>query len=183
VFDRGRDERIQLLPIAIHIDNHDRFVMPVQLLPGDHFQRFVQRSHAAGQHHEGVGQVEHALLAAMHTVDHLKIGDIRMAMFSLLEKFRYDADDVAALRQHTVRQRPHQARLAAAEYQNHAGFGDMSAKALSVLTVPRVTAAGRAAKDANRSYLGQVWFISRRHGVDDYMPINCQFILDETFER
>ena len=145
--DGGADKVGQGRPVAAGIQHHDRLGMNAKLLPGDDFKRLVQRSQAARQHHEAVGQFEHAGFALMHGLRHDLLGHGIVADFQVLEKFRNDADDTAAAGQYGIGDDPHQADAPAAVNQGDAARRHQFPQPLRGRPVGRVLAGLGAAKD------------------------------------
>ena len=54
---------------VLPLDDHDGLVVQPELLPGDAFERLVERAEPAGQNGEGVRPLDHALLALVHGAD------------------------------------------------------------------------------------------------------------------
>src|SRR5699024_10050840 len=71
------------LIVAIDIKQTDGLVMPADLLPGQHFENFFQRSQAAGLGDEPVSCGEHGLFSLMHGCDFTQLGQALMSVLSL----------------------------------------------------------------------------------------------------
>src|SRR5215813_9203743 len=74
------DQRAERRPIAVDVQEQDRLVMQLQLPPGQHLERLVERPETAGQDDEGVGQLEHQALALVHAGDDAQVGDAVMPL-------------------------------------------------------------------------------------------------------
>ena len=64
--------------------------MQAELAPGNDLDRLVERAQSARQRHEGIGSLEHALLATVHGVGDDQIGDGRMRDLAPRQEFGND---------------------------------------------------------------------------------------------
>ena len=108
------EEREQRRPISGDVDDDERLVVQAELPPGDHLDGLVERAEAARQHGEGVGDLEHALLALMHAADDDHVSDTGMRHFAVVEMTRDDAGDAPAGGKRGIGKRAHEADAAAA---------------------------------------------------------------------
>ena len=60
------EQDAERVPEARDIDDQDRLLVAAELRPGELLDQFLERADAAGQRHEGIGLVEHGLLAHVH---------------------------------------------------------------------------------------------------------------------
>ena len=104
--------------------------MQAKLAPCDDLDRLVERAETARQRDEGIGGLEHALLAAVHGVGDDEFGDARVRDLAPGEEFRDDAGHRAAGGQGGVGHDAHQADASAAVDQSDAGFGQPAPKRL-----------------------------------------------------
>src|SRR6266853_1198726 len=107
----------QRRPVTCDIDDEDRLVMKLELLPADDFENFVERSDAARQKREGVGLLGHQPLAFVHAVDDDKFGHAVMSQFGIPKPRRDDPGHNAAGHQHRVSQKTHEPDPPAAIHQ------------------------------------------------------------------
>src|SRR5229473_709241 len=142
------DERLELLPIAGNVDDDDRLVMQQELLPGDDFKRFLDRADPAGEDGEGVGPLEHELLALMHAADDDQLVDAVVADFTVIEMRGNDAGDPATGLQYGVGEPPHETDPAAAIDELDARAGEPRPELDSRLAIDRIDPVGCAAIDA-----------------------------------
>src|SRR5579863_5938151 len=108
------DEPEERRPVAVDVDDHDRLVVKPQLLPGDDLDRLVERAEAARQHHEAVGELEHALLARMHAGNDDHLAYPGMPDLAVAQQLRNDADDTAFGGERRIGGQSHEADMAAA---------------------------------------------------------------------
>src|SRR6266478_3467573 len=142
------DERLELLPIAGNVDDDDRLVMQQELLPGDDFKRFLNRADPAGEDGEGVGPLEHELLALVHAADDDQLVDAVVADFTVIEMRGNDAGDPATGLQYGVGEPPHETDPAAAIDELDARAGEPRPELDSRLAIDRIDPVGCAAIDA-----------------------------------
>mgnify|MGYP000495273649 CR=1 FL=1 len=109
------DQVPQRRPVTQRVDHDDGLGMDAELLPGDDLQRLVERPQPAGQDHETVGQLEHAVLALVHGGGDNLFCHFVVADLQVLEEFGDDADGLAAAAEHRVGQHSHQADTPAAD--------------------------------------------------------------------
>ena len=100
--------RKQMVPVAADIQDDDRLLVKVQLSPGGDFHRFIKRSEAARKDDEGIAGCIHHFLALVHRVDHMELGDARMADLDTVEKFWNDPGYMPAALYGAVGDPPHQ---------------------------------------------------------------------------
>ena len=93
--DGAPDKILKDRPVAAGIQQNDRLGMEPELLPGDDLQRLVERPQPAGQDHETVGQLEHAVLALVHGGGNDLFCHFVVADLQVLEEFGDDADGLA----------------------------------------------------------------------------------------
>jgi hypothetical protein len=67
------EQRAERVPEPLDVGEQNRLLVATKLRPGHLLDHLFKRADAAGQGDEGVGLVEHALLALMHVAgdDHL----------------------------------------------------------------------------------------------------------------
>ena len=63
------EEREQRPPETADIDDEDRLGVAIELRPGHLLDQLLQRADPARQRDEGVGAIEHRLLALVHVAD------------------------------------------------------------------------------------------------------------------
>ena len=143
------DERSKRRPVARDIDDEDRLVVEPELLPGDDLEGLVERAEAAGQHGEGVGQLEHPAFALVHAVDDDELADAGMADLAIVQVVGNDAGDAAAAGERRIGHEPHQPDPAAAIDEFDAGFGEERAEPDRRRAVSLIDPPGRAAINAN----------------------------------
>ena len=100
------EEREQRLEEAVDVEEHDRLGEQAELVPGQHLERLVQRSVAAGHGHEAVGQLGHPGLALVHRVDDVQLGEPLVGDLGPDEVAGDDPVDLTAGGEHGVGERP-----------------------------------------------------------------------------
>jgi len=139
----------KVVPIAVDIQDDDRFLVKIQLSPGGDLHGFVKRSKATGKHHEAIALGIHHFLSLMHCVDHMKLCDAGMSNFNFVKKFRYDSSHMAAGINGTVGNAPHQSAASPAIDNAHAMTRDKPAKFIGGIGKHRVASGGGAGKNAD----------------------------------
>ncbi len=117
----------------------------------------VQRAEPARQDGEGVGELEHLLLALVHAVDDVELVEPGMAEFHIAQVRGHDADHLAAPVEDGIGDDTHEADAAAAEDQAHVALGQKSAEFGGGFAVNAVETLLGAAINAERgeiSHLG-----------------------------
>src|SRR5471032_2040031 len=125
----GLQERLEGLPIAALVDDHDRLGVQAQGAPGQDLEELLQGADAARQDHESVRAVEHLELALVHGLDDHGFGEIRVARLALQQEARDDAHDLAAALEGGVRGQTHQADATSAVNERYPLAGDQVAQA------------------------------------------------------
>ena len=110
----------QGVPVTALVDDHDRLGVQAQCAPGQDLEELLEGADAARQDHEGVGALEHFVLALVHRLDHHGLGERRMARLATHQEAGDDADRLAARLQRGVGQHAHQADAAPAIDQGYA---------------------------------------------------------------
>ena len=123
--------------------------MLAELRPRQLLDEFFKRADAARQRDEGIGALEHQLLARVHILDDDEFIDVHEHLFARAEKFRDDAGDLAASAKHRFRDFAHQAEAAAAVDKANVGVGERLAELTRGESVSRVHAFARAAVNAD----------------------------------
>src|SRR5208282_1198815 len=98
-----REQRQQRAPKAADVGDHQRLGVAPELNPGELFGEFLEGPDPARQRHEGVGGLEHPLLADMHVWNDLKLAETAQRNLAVVEKARYNAARSAAFRQNGAR--------------------------------------------------------------------------------
>ena len=111
------DEGEERGPEAADVEERDRLGVDAELRPGDDLEELVGRPMAAGERDESVGQVGHERLALVHGADDVELREALVRDLAVDEGLRDDPNDLAASRQHGVRQDPHQADGSAAVHE------------------------------------------------------------------
>ena len=118
------DQRQQRIPIAVDIGDQDRLLVAAELRPGELLDQLLQRADAAGQGDEGVGALEHRALALMHVArDDKLLGEPPWTSRAWSGIPGMMPVDLAAVLEHGVGERAHQADRAAAIDEPDAVFG------------------------------------------------------------
>ncbi|KAJ1684399.1 hypothetical protein LUZ63_020154 [Rhynchospora breviuscula] len=147
--DRVVEERHQRVPVARDVEQPDRLVVDAQLQPGERLEQLLERSRAAGQHHEAVGLVHHPQLALVHRADDVQLAQPGVADLLVLQALRDDADDLGARVERGVGQRAHRPDGRAAVHQAEAAGGEPAREVLGRGDVRRVVAGAGAEVDAD----------------------------------
>src|SRR5471032_1507605 len=122
-------ERLQRLPIAALVDDHDRLGVQAEGPPGQDLEEFLQGADAARQDDEGVRALEHLQFALVHGLDDHGFGEILVARLTLQQEARDDAHDLAAALEGGVRGQTHQADATSAVNERYPLAGDQVAQA------------------------------------------------------
>ena len=141
--------RQKMIPIAVDVEDDDRFLVKIELPPGGDLHGFVERAKPARKHHEGIAFGIHHFLALVHRVDDVKFGDTGMSDFDLIEKFRNDSRDMTTSINGAVGGAPHQSVAPAAIDNAHAKAGDKPAKFVGGVGECWVVTRGGAGKHAD----------------------------------
>ena len=96
------------------VQNIDLFVMDLQLVPGQHFKKFIQCSEATWQDDGCVAAVIHPFFSGMHVGDDRQLGKAFVVMLPTDEQFGNNTQDVDSFRQGGVCYETHQSGAAAA---------------------------------------------------------------------
>src|ERR1044071_3877132 len=155
VVDGVMDHLDQRIPVAVEIDQDQWFVVQPNLPPGENLESFIKRAHPAGQNREGVGQLEHPLLANMHAVDDMQLAGAAMTDLTHIEVMRDDSDHASAFGQHGIGHNTHQPDPTAAIDQGYASLGQDRAELTSRLLVPGIEADRRTAINAKSRQVRQ----------------------------
>lgn len=91
------EEVEQLVIEACDVEEHDRFGMQFQRLPGKNLEEFLEGAEAAGKDEEGVGEFSHEAFTGVHGVDDMQFLHALVGDFLVDEDVRDDADDAAVL--------------------------------------------------------------------------------------
>src|SRR5678816_766268 len=70
-FDRVIEHSVHRREVIFDVREHHGFCVQSELRPGDDLDQFVERTHAARQTDEAVGQLRHERLALVHGRDHM----------------------------------------------------------------------------------------------------------------
>jgi hypothetical protein len=111
-----------------------------ELRPRPLLSELFERSRSAGKGQEGIGAVGHEHLPLVHRVDEDQLGQVLVDGFARLQRPRDDARDLRPGGEGGIRHRAHQADVAAAVDQRHAGAADRRADGARRLDVDRVEA-------------------------------------------
>jgi ribosome-associated protein len=94
---------------VVAVEQCHGFGVEAQLAPRPRFEQLVEGAGSARESHKGVGQLRHAGLALVHGRDHFEPTEAGVAHLALDKETRYDADDLAASGQGSIRNNAHQA--------------------------------------------------------------------------
>ncbi len=108
--------------------------MAAELRPGELLDQFFERADAARQGDEAVGALEHLSFALVHVAGDDQLLGKPPRPFAVGQKFGDDAGHVAAVFEHGLGERAHQAGRAAAIDQPDIVFGEDFAEARAVST-------------------------------------------------
>ena len=143
-------QKFQQAPVkTARIQQPERLLIPAELAPRQHLEKFLERPVAARQRDEAVRQLRHQRLALVHRFHHAQIRQLLVDDFLDDELFGNHADDVAAVFQGRVGQDAHQAGHAAAIDQFNFFAGEQRAEFLRRRRVFRARAFVRAAIDCD----------------------------------
>ena len=129
---RGRDQphldhavelSDQRLPEAVDVEQDLRFGVQPQLRPGGRLRQLLERAEPAGQSDEAVRQLVHALLALVHGLHLMQLGQGRVPDLTVKDPDRDDAHHPAARLQGGIRQYAHEADTATAVDDRHVPSG------------------------------------------------------------
>ena len=157
------EQRAQRIPEAFDVGDQDRFLVLSELCPGHLFDEFFERADAARQSHEGVGVVEHQLLALVHVVRHHDLA-ARHGVLAVDQELRNDADRFAAVVEDGARQFAHQADRSAAVHQTDLVLGQDFSERAGGLDEGRIGAGAGAAIDTDFSDVAHAGYIETLAG-------------------
>jgi hypothetical protein len=141
----------QRLPETVDVGQQHRLLVPAELRPRQLLDQLLQRADAAGQGDEGVGAVEHDLLALMHVAGDDHLGVASEGKLPRPEELRDHADDLAAALGHAAGDCAHQPGRAAAIDQCDVVVGHDPAEGVCRRDKGRIAARTGTAVDANGS--------------------------------
>src|SRR5260221_5000294 len=150
------DQGPEFSPIAGDVDQDDRLVVQPKLLPGDDLEGLLDRADSAGQYGEGVGALEHQVLALVHAADDDQLADAVMADLAVVKMRRDDPGDAAAAEPGSVGEAAHEADPAATIDELDAGFGKPGAEIAGGLAICRIDPVGCTAIDAQAPHRSHV---------------------------
>ena len=107
----------------LDVGEQDRLLVAAELRPGHLLDQLFQRADAAGQRDEGVGALEHDALALVHVARDDQLLRVAAGVLAVGQEFRDDAGHLAAVVEHRLGDRAHQADRAAAIDQADAVLG------------------------------------------------------------
>ena len=153
------EERIK---VALGVEEPDGFLMKAELSPGQDFKELLERSKAAWQGNEAIGQRGHSCLPGVHRVHHFKLGDASMLDplpidFPAEQALRNDARDVTAGPKAGVGDDTHQADIAPPIDEFDALMGQGLPETAGDLTIGRKATMAGAAEDADPSKVRMTW--------------------------
>ena len=157
-FQTGADEGVfahmveqvdQRVPEILDVGEHDRFAVLVELGPGGHLHRFLERADAAGQRDERVRLLEHQHLAFVHVGRDHGVLDIAEHQFAVFEELRNDAGHMPAMLEHGAGDDAHQTQASATVDQADVTLGHVLAKLFCGCRVGRIVARTGTAVDAD----------------------------------
>ena len=94
--------------VAAGIEQDDGMKVEPQLFPRNGFQQFFQRAAAAGQGDDGIGEVGHALFAAVYVGGDYEFFEAGVVPPVVVHELRNDSRDFASLLHHGIGQRAHE---------------------------------------------------------------------------
>lgn len=143
------EEDEQGFPEAVNVGHENGLGVAAELGPGELLDEFLQSADPAGQGDEGIGALEHELLAGVHVGHDNHVIRTLKHDFALFEKFRDDASDFAAMIDNGACDRAHEADIAAAIDEADAGFSQVNAEFAGDTGENRIGAVAGAAIDAD----------------------------------
>ena len=114
LLDGGGEEAFDAVVVALHVQQRARLSVQAELGPGVDLEQLLERAEPAGKSDEGVRQLRHQRLALVHRAHDAHVRDLRVGDLPVHERARDHAGDLAALGEHRVGERAHQAHAAAA---------------------------------------------------------------------
>ncbi len=122
--------------------------MVAELGPGQDFHELFEGTEAARERQECVGVRGHQCLALVHGLHDVEMREPAMRNLELDESLRDHPDDRPAVRQHRIREQPHQTTMSAAVDQPHTALGQRSPESASRIGKRRIGSHRRAAEHA-----------------------------------
>jgi hypothetical protein len=126
-----------------------------ELRPGVDLEQLLEGPDPAGQRDEGLRQLRHQRLALVHRADHAHVGHVAMGDLPVHERAGDHADDLAALGDHGISERAHQAHAAASvddpDPVGHEQAGEFHGR----LGVLRTRAGAGSAENADSPHRGE----------------------------
>jgi len=111
------DQAFEGLPISVDIHQKNGLGVQSELPPCQNLEKFVQRSRAAGQHHNRVRVHEHDLLALVHRLGDHMAGQVCLEGLPAHQMLGDHPECRAARLLRRPRGAPHQAHIPRAIYQ------------------------------------------------------------------
>src|SRR5439155_20562083 len=109
------------------VQETDRLEVQAELEPGENLHDLLQGTNASGQCDKRIGELRHAMLALVHSLDGYQIGEAAVCAPLGNHRAGDDANDLASGRQCRIRQRAHETDAAAAIDDGDATMGACSA--------------------------------------------------------
>jgi len=94
--------------VAAGVEHAARLGVAAEHRPGPHLEQFLEAAQAAGQRDECVGPFGHGLLARVHRLTDVQLGQPAVPDFLGLQRHRDHAYDATAGRQRSVGDHAHQ---------------------------------------------------------------------------
>ncbi len=132
---------------VIDVEQHDRFLVELEGLPGKDFEHLLEGSEAAGKDEEGVGFFAHEGLAGVHGVGDMKLGDAVVGDLEIDEDLRDDTYDAASGGRHDFGYSRHEANGSSAVDEADASFGEGAPELLGCFSVDGISSVGGGAED------------------------------------
>src|SRR6266571_4248634 len=90
------EHRQQMIVVAVDIENATRLAVQAELRPGQRLAELLEGTEAAGHSDEAIGQIRHHLLALMHGVDYMQMGELMIRELLAPQRMRYHTNHFAA---------------------------------------------------------------------------------------
>ncbi len=141
----------QRAPESGDVGDQDRLLVAIELRPGHLLDQLLERADASRQRDEGVGALEHRLLALVHVLDHQHLLRVGERMLLAHEKTGDNSGHEAAARQRRPRHASHQALAASAVDEADPLARQNAPERVGRLAEAGIVAGARTAIDANAS--------------------------------
>lgn len=139
---------------SVHIEQAGRFMVEVELAPGEDFGEFLQRAEPARQGDEGIGKIGHEGFPFVHGPDDMGGGEAWVDPFFFDHETGNDPGDQSARREGRFGEDAHQSNIARPVDQDESAPGQGAAEVGGRVPVDRIESRTRPAINADAFHSG-----------------------------